>query len=74
MEKLRECDYTKCPDDVTLAPFSVTYFDLFFVVLVLLFFTNKRQRLGDLMARTIVVMKNPQPPKQQENQEDSPSG
>jgi len=50
------------------------YGNLIFVVLVLLFFTHKRQRLGDLMARTIVVMKNPQPPKQQEDEGDSPSG
>ena len=49
------------------------YFDLFFVVLMLLFFTHKRQRLGDLMARTIVVMKNPQAPKQPANEDDSPS-
>ncbi|MCH9022390.1 MAG: RDD family protein, partial [Planctomycetes bacterium] len=47
------------------------YGNLIFVVLVLLLFTHKRQRLGDLMARTIVVMKNPQPPKPQENEEDS---
>ena len=50
------------------------YGNLIFVVLVLLFFTHKRQRLGDLMARTMVVMKNPHPSKPQEDQEDSPSG
>ena len=49
------------------------YGNLIFIVLVLLFFTNKRQRLGDLLARTLVVMKHRPPPKQPENQSDSPS-